>query len=646
MRSKCRLLLPLVLLILPLRTASGGVGEWTPFGPGGGEVYGLAVDPFQRGTVYAATRVGPFRSTDGGSSWELVGVPWYGGADAGPIAADPSRPGTVWRLVGGNVIRSDDRGDHWESVNRDLVYSSLLTVAPAPSGTLFAALGDEVKRSTDEGVSWSSQVIPFADIHSVLVDPAAPATVYLGSRGSSGGVFKSVDGGFTFDRADRRADGEDLGPVAAVALSPRDPRKLWAAQGSTVWASADGAVSWNEAGSLSFTPRILHAHPVFPNTLFAAGAGGVFLSRDGGRTWKNHDREGRLPREASGASDVLALAIEPFSPPSAVYAGTRSHGVYRRSAGNPWLPLVQTGLVANEVLRVTRDPLDPETVYLVLTSAYGSAVVSRDGGLTWSPFAWQLRSLGRFTDLFFHPNDPGALYGVIGRRLIRSGDRGESWSFVGQLPQVPGPLAFAGPRALLLGGCGVWRSPDGGRSWSAALPCRFTVGQVEAERTVSRLVIDPKTPANVYALAFERRPHRNVHRVYRSHDGGVTWKPLASETQAFAMAPSRPERLYVERWGLIRRSDDSGRTWQMLAHVGSTAAVLVVDPKDPDVVYFSGIGRGILRSLDGGVTWEQLENGLDRDVTALEIHPVSPRRLYAFTLGGGVFEREVPAAPP
>lgn len=657
---RLHLLLALLLGLASLggspRTAGAGVGEWTPFGPGGGDVYyGLIADPVQPGTLYAATSLGPFRSTDGGNSWTWIGV--VTGLE-GPVAAHPSRRGSLWWMAQDFLLRSSDGGDHWEEslLDESLFDFNRIAVAPGPGETLFlwdrySPRAGDLARSTDGGVSWSVQTLPGAELHDLLVDPVTPAQVYLGSHGSSGGVFKSIDGGATFERADRLAGGGALGPISILALSPREPWKLWAVEGRTVWASADGAATWREAGSLPFVPRILLAHPQFRDTLFAAGSGGVFLSRDGGRSWQNHDREGRLP-----AGDIDFLAVERF-PPGALYAGT-SIGILRRSAGNAWQRPAQRGLLSSLPGSLEFDPFDPEAIYLDRTSPYFPALVSRDGGVTWSPFARKLRGLREEVDLYFHPAVPRLLYGVAGRRLLRSRDGGESWRFVGGLPPSPyGTLAFVGPRTLLLGGDGLWRSSDDGGSWSQVLPYRVGAGAGEVIRWVDEITVDPKDPARVHALILEKGSGRNDSRIFRSLDGGLTWKALAY-ADIYAVAPSQPERMYLGKGRKIFRSDDGGGSWQVISDLSDEDLridALTVDPHDPDAVFasfsttdFPWSGLPVMGSLDGGLTWNWFSDGLYRfygrewNCTGLQFHPHRRHRLYAYQCAEGLAEMDVP----
>ena len=146
-------------------------------------------------------------------------------------------------------------------------------------------------------------------------------------------------------------------------------------------------------------------------------------------------------------------------------------------------------------------------------------------------------------------------------------------------------------------GEGVFKSTDGGESWTAM---NVGLGKDPEDTDVSALAIDPQTPATVYAGTY-------YHGVFKSTDGGRSWQAVNA--------------------GLPRG--------QVFVHA------LAIDPRRTATVY-AATDRGFLRSTDGGGTWRPFSRGLTNlDVTAIAIASTG-RVLYAGTRGGGVFDYRFP----
>ncbi|MEO8277341.1 MAG: hypothetical protein ABI639_14095 [Thermoanaerobaculia bacterium] len=185
-------------------------------------------------------------------------------------------------------------------------------------------------------------------------------------------------------------------------------------------------------------------------------------------------------------------------------------------------------------------------------------------------------------------------------------------------------------------GGGVFRSDDGGASWS--LP-----GDGMTNRNVRWLVVDPVDPASVWAGT---NGTGNGSALWRTSDRGVTWKNVSdaypggrvqSTGRPVAMAPTQPKTIYVPSSNLHYRTDDGGKTWRDFRVPNQDAYVIAVSPTDPKIVYAGGRGdaQNVSRSADGGKTWRQIGIGLGQNsLSVLLIDPANPKTLYA---AGGTF---------
>jgi photosystem II stability/assembly factor-like uncharacterized protein len=165
-----------------------------------------------------------------------------------------------------------------------------------------------------------------------------------------------------------------------------------------------------------------------------------------------------------------------------------------------------------------------------------------------------------------------------------------------------------------LGGNAVYRTTDGGRTWSGS-------GTSLRAGAVFTFGVDPTTSI-VYAGA---------DAVYKSTDNGATWSATSAglpRLRVYAIAVAPDGTVYVGNDLGIYRSSDGGATWVDL-HVGVGAIALVVDPASGSVYAAPSTLLGVLKSTDGGRTWNSI--GLQSNVFSLAI---SQSVLYAGAFNG------------
>jgi photosystem II stability/assembly factor-like uncharacterized protein len=403
---------------------------------------------------------------------------------------------------------------------------------------MFAGATGGIWKSTDGGRTWQPLAVgpPFSAAASVValaVDPRAPAAVYAGATSGLGdpgqGFFRSGNGGVTWDRSNRGLPGET---IVALVADPSNPEIVYTA---------------------SFSP----------------GAASIYKSRDGGGSW-----------ERAGPADVLgvkSLAIDPVSP-TTLYLGTGSCNVLRQCSGEvrktshggqSWSKIAALGYVA----ALAVDPLNRDTVYQSFTCVNllgcPAPVKSTDGGMTWAPLPLDGVS-GVIFQFLLDPNTAGALY-IVTNSLC----------------------ADCSPPGLKTA---VYKSTNGGASWSPAgsgLPVS-PLSISNPSIPVPRLVMDRRSTA-VYAATQKG--------LFRTTDGGDSWSVT----------------------GLTVPVED-----------------LAIDPRDPDVLYAATNGNGVLRSLDRGATWQPINTGLPDLAAHRIVVDAAGTSLHATTSSGGVYDLQLP----
>jgi photosystem II stability/assembly factor-like uncharacterized protein len=660
MRHEASALLISALLILMVSAAvpaQAGVNWWTPVGPEGGWISDLAVDPQTR-TVYAATSGGVFASTNGGGSWERRNRGVHGYVSLLEVSSVPA-PGLY--VVGGEAVyRSRDGGLSWTSADVGAFGSGIQSMAvdPTDSSVIYAGLPySGVLKSSDGGASWTLvlQGDSCGPVDSLVIDPRAASTIYAGC-GSSGAVpfFKSTDGGATWKAAAPLPDGGSF--LSHLVLDSARPGVVYI-QASVyldgqysfiTYKSSDDGASWTRFGLVNASLL-----PGPPGVLFM----GKYRSIDDGATWQ----ELSLPI----APSTLAFAPDD---PATLYAGTAPipiadptpSGIYKSTdAGATWT-LVSRGLFATSIRALEVSP-QQSTLY-ALAQPVGLLKGPR-GGSRWERADAGLPLGGEVLldtfPLFAHPLaidpwNPANLYFGSRNGLARSTDGGASWAVVSECatinnlfldPQNPDRLYASGYSrgtcAGLNAGCSVFRSDDAGASWTCIELPQFYL-------TVDGLVLDPSQPSRLYVL----RPRKN--NIWMTSDRGSTWRKLrlprpSIDLTTLTVDPKDSRRLYLgTSTGRVYKSTNRGSTWTEISKglpaptpglESYTIRQIVVDPERPQTVYVVH-ASGIYISGNGGSSWHPLNGGLPDAPWVLVLDPQNPRKLYAGTMGNGVYAHE------
>jgi photosystem II stability/assembly factor-like uncharacterized protein len=251
-----------------------------------------------------------------------------------------------------------------------------------------------------------------------------------------------------------------------------------------------------------------------------------------------------------------------------------------------------------------------------------------------TPAAGQWTTSGPFggtvADVAIDPGNPQVAYALTPHAgVFKSSNGGRSWSRANAgLPNDE--IGFrlevspADPSVLyVVLSTGLYRSTDGARSWTRT--------PAQPLETVRDLDLHPTDPNTFYLTRFRE--------VVRSTDGGETLVPLAIDRHiptALAIAPSAPQTLYGYS-SRVYVSRDAGEVWKEGNHAMNTPETFLVDPDDAETVYAAG-SDGLLKSTNGGKTftwidpWHQLADSLRH----LAVAPTTPRTLYV-----GTFRNEV-----
>lgn len=425
------------------------------------------------GTLYAGTdQHGVFRCTNGGS-WEPVNV-GISSKNITSLACDPASSGTVYAGIGeGAVFKSVDSGNFWgpslfnlppySSVNALQVSGSTVTAITKIGGSIWGgtitAPVSHVYESRNGGGTWA------------VADAGLPGTVFHALEGSllgtaGGGVFKRAGGGWEPANAGLRAV-----PATTVAVDPNDPAIVYAGSGDRsrdesggIFRSTDGGGSWELVsgclGCVSIEKIVCAPPPA--SAVYAVGMGAtarnlILMSTDQGATWDEAD----AGVDQTKGTGVSSFAVHPGDP-EVLYA-TASCDVYRSTNGGyVWRNVQpQPTMACTGGYPIT---VDYDGVVYMDGSYSSDAQRSEDGGYSWLP----LKAAGGLLCKFFVSPFDGWVYACFFPATswdfawLRSANHGETWE---PMPENYTLAWWADPPTMYAKEyCEV--SADGGNTWT------------------------------------------------------------------------------------------------------------------------------------------------------------------------------------
>ncbi len=550
-----------------------------------GRIADIAIHPTDPNTWYVAVGSGGvWKTTNSGTTWKPI-FDDQNSYSIGCVVLDPSNPEIVWVGTGENV------------------------------GGRHVGFGDGVYKSSDGGSSWENMGLEESQhISEIIVDPTDSNTVYaaaqgpLWSPGGERGLFKTIDGGRTWDNL--LSDGEWTG-VTDMVMDPRDPKVVYAA-------------TWQH-------------HRTVAAVIDGGPESGIHKTTDGGASWTKLSKG--LPK---GNMGKIGLAVSPQKP-DVIYAvielDNREGGVWRSSnRGASWEKRSETVSGAtgpHYYQEVVASPHAFDRIYMMDFRIQ----VSDDGGRTFR----RIKETAKHPDnhaLVFRQDDPNWLLAGTDGGLYESFDLAANWRFVANLPVTqfyklavddsePFYNVYGGTQDNNTQGGPIRTDSVNGISNADWFITLFADGHQPA--------VEPGNPDIVYSewqqgnlVRTDRRtggivyiqpqpepgdpperfnwdapilisPHSPTRlyfasqRVWRSDDRGDSWTPISADLT------KNQDRILLPVMG---RQWSSTAPWDLLAMSNYNTITSLAESPIQEGLLWAGTDDGLLQiSADGGASW-------------------------------------------
>ncbi len=607
--------------------------RWRSVGPfRGGRTRANSGVPSQPNVFYiGAVNGGVWKTTDYGRTWQPIFDQEPTGS-VGAIVVSPSDPNIVYvgsgeglqrpdLSVGNGIYKSTDAGKTWTHLGlRDGQQIAQMAIDPHNPDRLFVAVAGHpygpnpergIYRSTDGGKTFDKVLYKNENIGGagVVIDPSDPNTVYAtlwearegpwenaSWDGPGGGIFKSTDGGSTWNQL---SGGLPEGIVQAnLAVSLSDPKRLVASVANKemveIYISPDAGATWHTVTTDS-RPKgrigggdlcVPMFDPKTPEIMYMVSTV-TFKSSDGGKTWTGF-------RGAPGGDDYQGIWINPTNPDTILLTSDQG-AIVTVNGGHSWSSWYNQPTA--QMYHVAADNAFPYRLCSGQQESGSACISSRgnDGEINFRD--WHPVALEEYGYAAPDPLDPDIVYGG---KLTRYDRRtGQAQYIMPELLRSPDfrvvrtqPVQFSpiDPHLLYFAANTLWTTRDGGRTWKQISP-DLTRKTWDVPPSVGIFSSEAKATQRGVIYAIAPSP-LDINRIWAGTDDGLLWL-----------------------------TTDGGANWTNVTPPTLTAwekvSILEASHTDPNTAYaaintlrLDDLRPKILRTRDGGKTWTEIVNGI------------------------------------
>ena len=578
---------------------------------------------------------GVYRSTDGGETWRHVGLRET--QAIARIRIHPTDPDIVYVAALGHpygdneqrgIFRSKDGGNSWEKIlykspkaggvdisidrtNPKVIYASLWQVYRRAWKMWGGGPFSGIYKSTDGGDTWTELTknpgMPEGPIGKIgmAVSPADANRVWAIVEASEGGVFRSDDGGKSWERTnDDRKIRQRHFYYSRIVADPWDRETVYALN-TRLYKSMDGGVTFDTQISTPHGDQHdLWIDPNDPKRMTNSNDGGGNVSINGGETWTEQDYittqlyhvnvTNDFPYHVCGAQQDNSTVCVPSDGWNNMQARGPNHGWYYSAGGG------ESGYITQH----------PSKLDIFYAGSQGALLTRYD------------RSTGQIRDIQVYP------------RFFS----GEPASALPERWQWTFPIVFSPLDDNKLYTCSqhVWLSEDDGQSWKKISPDLTYADPSTLGPTGGLITMDMNGP-EIYATVFALTPSQHdINTIWAgsddglmhiTRDGGNTWTkitppdmPKFSRISIIEESSHTPGTAYVaanryqvdDRAPYVWRTRDYGKTWTKIVNgvANGHFARAVREDSVKEGLLFLGTEHGVYVSFDAGDNWQSIQLNL------------------------------------
>ncbi|HWG19576.1 MAG TPA: hypothetical protein VG225_03535 [Terracidiphilus sp.] len=483
--------------------------------------------------------------------------------------------------------------------------------------------------------SWSPVGPDGGDARAISAVPGQPNHLYLGTTNSL--IYESTDEGASWHRL-ARLDGTGDLVIDHILVDPVTPGLIFAAawkfdhpEGG-LWVSRDGGKTWHEDAALhGQSVRSLTQSSSDPRVLVAGTLQGVFRSEDGGGSWNLISPPGSME-----IHEVESVAVDPRNP-DIVYAGTWHLPWKTTDGGEHWRNIKQGVIDDSDVFSILIDPDHPKVVYM---SACSGIYKSENGGAQFHKIQGIPATARRTRVLLQDPVHRDTVYAGTTEGLYKTTNAGRTFARMTSGDVIVNDVYVdaVNPERVLLATDrgGVLSSEDAAVHFEAS-------NHGYSARKVEALIVDVHDPLRLYAGVVNDKTFGGA---FVSSDGGMQWKQVADGLEGrdvFTLAQSPDGAVLAgTNGGIFALEDGAWKPHNTIANTAARTVKEVVRGKKVTIekkvkeaarefsgrvyaldisgdVWVTATSGGLFTSKNQGATW-QGGPGQGVDYTSVTVH--------------------------